>query len=180
MSRMKVGLRLAGAGALTCAGFLGLSGVAFAGTVHGPPSTLTVTEGSSGPMAAFPALSPPPGAAPSCPFNDETVFLQFVPGEGNGVLYGTSNKNGDWGGDNGEGPGEIVDSQGNVLYTGHLHEWGGGGNNAQQQTEGGFTISFNGSGTMGTVSVQGNSHTTTNAHGVTTSNFMTVTITCGS
>lgn len=187
MSKMSFAWRLAGAGALAGAGLFGLAGMAGASggagdtNVHGAPSTLTYVIDQMGDTApAFPAFTIAPDSAPSCPFADEVAYLQFVPNEGNGVEYGTSNKNGGWGGDNGEGPGEIVGPDGTtVLYTGHLHEWGGGGNNAQGQNENGFTASFNGTdGSGGTVTAQGQMHTTTNAQGNTVVDNMTVTITC--
>lgn len=180
MSKMKFGWRLAGASALACAGFVGFSGISAsaANFTHGPPSTL-MEPTPEGLMPAFPTVPVPPPAVPgNCPFVGTEVFISFVPGEGNGVVHGTSNNNGDWGGATGEGPGVLTDGEGNVLYSGHLTEWGGGGNNAQLQNEGGFTLSFTGTGADGAITVNANQHSTTNAKGVPTSNLFNVAIVC--
>jgi hypothetical protein len=181
MSKVKFGWRLAASGALAGAGLIGLAGLAGAQgpNLHGPPSTLTYPT-PGGPVPAFPPISPPAGAlqGSGCPF-DDTALLQFVPGEGNGVIHLTSNNNGDWGGGTGTGPGEITDSTGNtVFYTGQLTEWGGGGNNAKGQTVNGFTLTFTGSGPDGTITITGNSHQTTNAAGTPTANVNNLVIVC--
>ena len=46
------------------------------------------------------------------------------------VSHGTQNKNGDWGGETAEGPAVLATSGGTAQYTGHLTEWGGGGQNS--------------------------------------------------
>jgi hypothetical protein len=59
-----------------------------------------------------------------------------------------------------------------------LTEWGGGGNNAAAQTEGGFTLTFNGSGPAGTLTIHVTSHTTTNNSGTPTATVQNVNVTC--
>ena len=185
MSKVKFGWRLVGAGALAGAGLFGLAGMAGASagvgntTQHGPPSTLMEPDQNGVLQPAFPAIDVGPTMAPpNCPFFGEDVFINFVAGEGNGVLHGSFNANGDWGGGTGEGPGTITDGEGNVLYSGHLTEWGGGGNNAKAQSENGFTLSFTGTGVDGSITVNAVSHMTTNAHGAVTSNLFNASIAC--
>ena len=59
-----------------------------------------------------------------------------------------------------------------------MTQWFGEGNNSGGQTEQGFTLSFNGSGPAGKISIHANGHTTTNNAGTTTSNFNNGTVTC--
>jgi hypothetical protein len=112
MMRTKALLRLA-TGIALVAGVMALSGsAAFASAVHLPAT------------AANPALtgpSPPTVTIPSnCPafVGSDAWVLNFV--SGNAVSYGTSNKNGDWGGGNAEGIGLFQTSDGTVQY----HRWG--------------------------------------------------------
>jgi hypothetical protein len=107
--------------------------------------------------------------------------LNFV--SGNAVSYGTSNKNGDWGGGNAEGQGVLQNSVGTIEYSGHLHAWFGGGtnssaNNTKQQSEQGFTLSFNGSGIAGNITINAHMHMTTNNLGVTTTSVLNANVTC--
>jgi hypothetical protein len=66
-----------------------------------------------------------------------------------------------------------------VESTGHATVWGGGGNNSGGQTEGGFTLNFNGSGLAGAISIHANQHSTTNNAGTPTSNVFDASLTCG-
>jgi hypothetical protein len=111
------------------------------------------------------------------------AFLTTDPWElnftsGNAVQHGTSNKNGDWGGGTAEGPAVLTMSDGTPEYAGHATAWFGGGNNSGAQTEGGFTLTFNGSGAAGTISIHVDQHSTTNNGGTPTSNVFNVTVSC--
>lgn len=136
-------------------------------------------------------IGPSPTGVGACPFLNQDASFMFE--SGNGVSYGTENKNGDWGGFNAEGiavfqeaPYNGFDSMGNPidtgppvgLYTGHVHIWEGGGNNAKAQSENGFTLDFQGSGPLGTIDLHVNGHTTTNASGAMTANSSDVKVTC--
>ncbi|HKD93769.1 MAG TPA: hypothetical protein VKB43_03575 [Gaiellaceae bacterium] len=104
--------------------------------------------------------------------------------DGNSVSHGTQNKNGDWGGGTANGPAALTSSDGAVQYTGQATEWGGGGQNSNpggpptNQSEGGFTFHFNGSGPAGTISIHIHQHSTTNNAGTPTSNVFGATVTC--
>jgi hypothetical protein len=119
--------------------------------------------------------------ATNCPgfLTSDAWTLNFI--SGNGVGYGTSNKNGDWGGGNAEGTGVLATSSGTPQYQGHLHVWFGGGQNSLSglnQTENGFTLSFQGSGPGGSITINAHTHTTTNNSGTTTANVASATVTC--
>ena len=150
---------------------------AFNGTTHCNP-------GDAGcPVNPLFGGPPPPGVSlPSnCPafLSTDAWELNFV--DGNSVSHGTANKNGDWGGGTAEGAAVLTSSEGAVEYSGHATEWGGGGENSltgTNQTEGGFTLHFNGSGPAGTIDIHIDSHSTTNNSGTPTSNVNHVTVTC--
>ena len=137
---------------------------------------------------ANPLLTGPPPLFVSVPSNCPAFLstdgwaLNFV--DGNAVSHGTLNKNGDWGGFTATGPAVLTASDGTVEYTGHATEWGGGGQNSNpggnptQQSEGGFTLHFNGSGTAGSVSIHVDQHSTTNNNGTPTSNVFNATVSC--
>jgi hypothetical protein len=131
---------------------------------------------------ANPVLTGPPPPFVTIPTNCPSFLstdawsLDFT--SGNTVFHGTENKNGDWGGFTAEGWAVLTDSHGTVEFAGHLTEWGGGGNNSGGQTAGGFTLTFNGSGIAGSLSIRVTGHTTTNNAGTPTSNFQNVTVTC--
>ena len=138
----------------------------------------------SGPLFTGPA--PPFVSIPSnCPafLSTDAWAIMFV--GGHAVSHGTLNKNGDWGGFTATGPAEFTTSDGTVQYSGHATEWGGGGQNSNpggpptQQSEGGFTLHFNGSGPAGSISIHVKQHSTTNNSGTPTSNHMNVTVVCG-
>jgi hypothetical protein len=128
----------------------------------------------------------PPGVTipANCPafLSTDAWTLNFV--GGNSVSHGTLNKNGDWGGETAEGPAVLMSSDGTVQYSGHATEWGGGGQNSNpggdptQQSEGGFTFHFIGSGPAGNIDIHAHQHSTTNNSGTPTSNVFDVTVTC--
>ena len=150
-----------------------LAGGATNGTTHCDPSA---PDCNQNPVLSGPA---PQSIIPSnCPtfLTTDSWALNFV--SGNSVSHGTSNKNGDWGGGTAQGQAELTTSDGTVQYAGHLTEWGGGGNNAGGQTEGGFTLTFNGSGIAGNLSIHVDGHQSTNNSGTPTANHMHVNVTC--
>jgi len=132
------------------------------------------------------------GPPPGCPV--QTGPNAIVSSGGNGVMHESTNKNGDWGGQTYEGdatfesvPGGF-DTNGNPvgpvtpLYEGHLTLWGGGGNNKAGQTEGGLTLTYQGSAISAsapsaTIHIHIDGHMTTNNSGTTTANTMHVSCT---
>jgi hypothetical protein len=145
------------------------------GTTHSDPST-------QGPVLVGPAPVPLPSNCPAFLSSDPWV-LSFT--GGNSVSHGTMNKNGDWGGSTAEGPAVLSSSDGTPQYTGHLTEWGGGGQNSDpggppaNQSEDGFTLNFSGTGPAGSLSIHVDQHSTTNNAGAPTANTFNVTVTCG-
>jgi hypothetical protein len=164
--------RLVAACALAGTGLLAWTAPAGASAQQVPAATFNPVIGGVG----FPPFVTVVGHCPSF-FTDgvSTWSLDFV--AGNAHFYGTSNKNGDWGGGNAEGE-AILSDNGAPVYDGHAHIWFGGGNNAGGQTETGFTVSYQGAGTPGSIQINGNGHTTTNNNGTTTSDFKSATVTC--
>lgn len=167
---------LASAGALASVGVLGISGsAAFA-------SSAAMKLPATAFNPALPGPPPPTVTIPSnCPafLSTDDWVLNFI--SGNGVGYGTENKNGDWGGGNAEGQGVLSMSNGTAVYQGHLHVWFGGGQNSlagTNQTENGFTLSFQGSGSEGRITINANQHTTTNNAGRPTANVFNAKVTC--
>ena len=133
------------------------------------------------------------GPPPGCPVQSGPNAI--VSTGGNGVGHESTNKNGDWGGQTYEGaavfefvPGGF-DTNGNPigqvtpLYSGHLTLWSGGGNNQAGQTEGGLTLTFQGTAIVGasapsaTIHIHLEGHTTTNNAGTTTANTMNISCT---
>jgi hypothetical protein len=155
------------------------------GTMHCDPSSSTCLQGppGSGAPAFNPVIVTDPVTSPIPPFvtvtncpsfiTDGSWELNFV--SGNAVSHGTINKNGDWGGATAEGQAVLTTADGTVQYSGHLQEWGGGGQNSNpggppmNQSENGFTLNFKGSGVAGSISINVNMHTTTNNSGTPTS-----------
>jgi len=133
MSR-KSAVRVAVVAAAACVAVLGFSVVgASAGATQIDPTGVAVDLG--------PAPVPLSG---SCPFSQGgDASLYFL--NGHAVMYGTVNKNGDWGGGNLEGTAVFLDD-GTPYYVGHVHFWFGGGNNIQGQSESGYTLSYKGTG----------------------------------
>lgn len=122
---------------------------------------------------------PPPfvNIPANCPsFMSNEWSLDFVSGKA--VFHETTNKNGDWGGFTGQGQAQLTTPDNTVQYAGHLTAWGGGGNNSGGQTEGGFTLDFNGSGIAGNLTIHIDSHQSTNNSGAPTANVTHVSVTC--
>ncbi len=122
-------------------------------------------------------LGPSPIGLPAdCSFSNGDANFVYL--DGNAVGHDTSNNNGDWGGETIEGTASFM--EGDVaLYEGHLTIWGGGGNNAKAQTEGGLTLTFTGTGPGGRLTIHVSQHSTTNAGGRSTANQLVVQIGCG-
>ena len=147
------------------------------GTTHCDPSNAIcglnpVLTGPPPPFVTIPA---------NCPsfLSTDAWSLDFV--SGNAVSHGTSNKNGDWGGVTAEGQAVLTTHDGTAQYAGHLTEWGGGGQNSPSgtnQTEGGFTLTFHGSGVAGNLSIHADSHSTTNNSGTPTANHNSAIVSC--
>ena len=155
---------------------------AFASPSNGVTNGTTHCDPSDPLCGANPVLQGPPPPfvlIPSnCPsfLSTDAWSLDFV--GGNAVSHGTTNKNGDWGGFTATGQAVLTTSDGTVQYAGHLTEWGGGGNNKAAQTEGGFTLTFNGTGIAGNLTIHVDSHSTTNNGGTPTSGHNSATVTC--
>ena len=115
----------------------------------------------------------------NCPafLSSDSWALNFV--DGTSISHFTENKNGGWGTFTAQGPAVLTSSDLTAQYTGHATEWGGGGNNSGGQTQGGFTLTFNGSGPAGTISIHAHSHSTTNNAGTPTSSVDSATVSCG-
>jgi hypothetical protein len=166
---------------LTSAGVVGAGSAAFAGqNQHVNGLVFPLGGGGSG---------PPPG----CPI--QTGPNAIVSTGGNGVMHESTNKNGDWGGQTYEGQAVLeyvpggFDANGNPvgsvtpLYEGHVTLWGGGGNNKAGQTEGGLTLTFQGTAIVGagapsaTIHIHIDGHMTTNNGGTPTASSMNVSCT---
>jgi hypothetical protein len=185
MKRKPLGLaRFLAAGALALASVAVLTATtAFATSSKGATNGTTHCDPSDPLCGLNPVLQGPPppfvvfiGTCPSFLTNGDAWTLDFV--SGNSVSHGTTNKNGDWGGGTGEGQAVLATSDGTVQYAGHLTEWGGGGNNKAGQTEGGFTLTFHGSGIAGNIDIHVDAHSTTNNSGTPTSNHQNGKVTC--
>ena len=167
------------AAALLAAGVLSLGGLALAVATASAGSALHCNPSSSqcpvGSLITGPSPVPLPGNCPSW-LSTDTWSLDFT--DGNAVLHESTNKNGDWGGVTAEGPAALTSFDGTVQYAGHATEWGGGGNNSGGQTEGGFTLTFHGSGIAGSLSIHVDGHSTTNNGGIQTNNFTNVAVSC--
>lgn len=143
-------------------------------TGHCDPSS---TVCGSNPLLTGP---PPPFVTipANCPafLSTDTWSLDFV--GGSSVFHETTNANGDWGGFTAQGQADFTTHDGTVQYVGHATVWGGGGNNAASQTEGGFTLNFSGSGIAGNLSIHIDGHQTTNNSGTSTADVRNVSVTC--
>ena len=133
---------------------------AFATAVTGPAAGMTFD------------LGPDPMGLPSnCPFPNSDANFVFL--AGSTVSHDSSNKNGDWGGQTAQGPAAFYEDS-TAIATGHLTIWGGGGNNAKGQNEGGLTLNF----TSPSLTIHVNFHGTVNANGTPTANATNVQVTC--
>jgi hypothetical protein len=117
-------------------------------------------------------LGPSPVGLPSnctVPNND----ANFVFTSGSAVFHESTNNNGDWGGETVQGTANFYEDS-TLIATGHLTIWGGGGNNARGQNEGGLTLNFS----SPSVSIHVNFHGTVNANGTPTANQTNVVVSC--
>ena len=182
--RLKIFTRAAclAAGALTVGSLALLSPSASASPSNGVTSGAMHCDPSDPLCGINPVITGPPPPFVTIPANCpsflsvDTWTLDFV--SGNAVGHGTTNKNGDWGGQTAEGQAVLTTSDGIVQYAGHLTEWGGGGNNSGGQSTGGFTLSFNGSGIAGNLTIHVSQGATTNNSGTPTGSHRNVTVTC--
>ena len=150
------------------------------GTTHCDPSAAACGQN--------PVLTGPPPPFVNIPSNCPAFLstdkwtLDFL--GGNSVGHGTINKNGDWGGGTAEGPAVLATSDGATQYSGHATVWGGGGQNSNpggpptNQSEGGETLHFNGSGPAGSISIHVHFHATTNNAGTPTAQVLDASVTC--
>jgi hypothetical protein len=180
------------AGTLTIAGFGMQASHAFASSSNGATNSTIHCDPSNPQCGPFPGAAWNPAIttplptyvtiAPNCPslISSGTWTLDFV--SGNAVSHQTSNKNGGWGGASAEGPAVLTaTSDGAVQYSGHLQNRGNSGNNSltgNNQSVNDFTLDFNGSGTVGSISIHVNNHVTTDNSGAVTSLFETGSISC--
>lgn len=156
-------------------GALGAAGlVAAAMGLSAAPAFAAAQMGSA---AGLPFdLGPSPVGLPaSCPFSNGDANFVFL--SGTFVQHDSQNNNGDWGGGTAEGIAQFFEGT-TPLYEGHLTIWEGGGNNAQSQTESGFTLDFIGGGPAGTLRIHLNGQTTTNDHGTQTANIQNIGVSC--
>lgn len=155
----------------------------FNGTTHCDPSA--PPDPNNFACGQNPVFTGPPPSFVSIPSNCPSFLskdnwtLDFA--GGNSVAHFTANKNGFWAGGTSEGPGTLTSSDGTVEYAGHLTEWDGFGQNSPSganQTEFGRTVTFNGSGPAGNLSLHLDVHQTFNNAGTPTSNVLNVTVSC--
>lgn len=137
----------------------------------------------SSPDCGFnPVITGPPPPFVTIPSNcpgflsSDTWTLDFT--GGNSVGHFTANNNGDWGTGTAQGQADLATSDHIVRYSGHLTVWFGGGNNKAGQTDGGFTLAYNGTGAAGSLSIHVASGSTTNNAGTPTGSHTNVTVTC--
>jgi hypothetical protein len=154
-------LRLAGGGVFACLGLTGLA-VAPAG------ATAQTFDAAGTPFDLGPS---PVGLPSNCSFPNGDANFLFL--SGHGVEHGSSNKNGDWGGETLTGTAQFYEDS-TLIDTGHLTIWEGGGNNSKGQNEGGLTLNFSGS----SVTIHVNGHMTQSASGKMTANVVNVQVTC--
>lgn len=145
-------------------------GTLAAALVAAPGAQATAVTGSAAGMTLD--LGPSPVGLPSnCPFPNGDANLLFL--SGNTVSHESTNNNGDWGGMTAEGQATFFEGT-TAITTGHLTVWGGGGNNARGQNEGGFTLNF----TSSSLTIHVNAHQTTNANGAPTASVDDVQVVC--
>lgn len=147
-----------------------------AGLAIGPATSAFATAQTGSAAGLTFDLGPSPTGLPSsCWFPNGDANFQYL--SGNVVQHDSANKNGDWGGETAEGTANFFEGT-TWIAQGHLTIWGGGGNNAQAQTEGGMTINFTGAGPGGSLRIHVNFHGTTNAAGTPTANVLNVGVDC--
>jgi len=157
------------------AGALGATGLLAATLGFGAAPAFGAAQTGSAAGMPFDLQSSPVGLPASCPFPNDDA--NFVFQSGTIVQHDSTNKNGDWGGATAQGTAIFYEDT-TPLYSGHLTLWEGGGNNAQAQSEGGFTLDYHGSSAAGTFALHVDGHTTTNDHGTTTADVQHVRIAC--
>jgi hypothetical protein len=162
-------VRSAGTAGLALAASIGLyAAPAFSGAMTG-----SIPAGT--PFAIGPS---PSGVPASCPFPNGDA--SFVFGSGSGVMYGTGNANGDWGGETLQGPAGFYEN-GVLIAEGHLTVWFGGGNNTRGQNENAFTVNYTGVDATGSVQIHVNGQTAFPANsstGLPTANVLNVNVSC--
>ena len=148
------------------------------GAQHVTQHCTDVTDPACGLNPVLTGPPPPFVTVPAnCPEFLSTPDWELNLVKGSAVFHFTGNNNGDWGGGTMQGQ-AVLSTPDGPQYTGHLTQWFGQGNNAGGQTEMGFTLTYNGTGPAGSISIHANGHTTTNNAGTTTSNFNNATVTC--
>lgn len=159
------------------------NGTTVNGTTHCDPSA--PPDPNNFACGQNPIIAGPKANAPTnCPnfLRTDAWTLNFV--SGNAVAHFTQNKSGDWFGSTAEGPADLSTSDGTVQYAGHATQWFGSGQNSNpggpptQQSEGGFTEHFNGTGLAGSIDIHVNGHFTTNNAGTPTATVMNVNVAC--
>ena len=190
-----------GAAVLTVGGWAIASGAVVVPTAFASPNngttfnTTTHCDPSAPPDPNNPAcgqnpvfVGPPKAGvvAPNCPpfLSIDNWTLSFT--GGNSVAHFTANNNGDWGTGTSEGPAVLATSGGTVEYAGHLTEWFGFGENTQSppnspppnQARQGFTLTFNGTGPAGSISIHVDNHQTQNNNGIPTANTSNANASC--
>ena len=145
-------------------------GTLAAALVAAPSAQATAVTGSAAGLSLD--LGPSPVGLPSnCPFPNGDANFVFL--SGSTVSHESINNNGDWGGMTAQGAATFFEDS-TAITTGHLTVWGGGGNNARGQNEGGFTLNF----TSSSLSIHVNAHQTMNANGVPTASADNVQVVC--
>lgn len=139
-----------------------------------PAAYATAQTGSATGMT-FDLGPSPIGLPPTCGVDNGDLNFLFT--SGSVVFHDTSNANGDWGGETVQGSANLYDGS-TQIAVGHLTIWGGGGNNARGQNEGGLTVNFSGSGDSGSIMIHVTLHQTVNAGGRPTANVANVQIVC--
>jgi hypothetical protein len=145
-------------------------GMLAAAFVAAPGAEATAITGSAAGMT-FDLGPSPVGLPANCSFPNADANFVFL--SGSTVSHDSSNKNGDWGGQTAQGQAMFFEDS-TAIATGHLTIWGGGGNNAQGQNEGGLTLNF----TSPSLSIHVNFHQTVNANGVPTASPVGVQVVC--
>ena len=147
-------------------------GTCAAAFVAAPGAQATAVTGSAAGMT-FDLGPSPVGLPSSCEFPNADANFLFT--GGSTVSHDSTNKNGDWGGETAQGP-AIFYEDSTEITTGHLTIWGGGGNNAKGQNEGGLTLNF--TSWDGSLTIHVNFHQTVNANGTPTANNGNVQVVC--
>jgi hypothetical protein len=150
--------------------------VALAAVVLSAPSpAVAAAQAGSAAGLTFDLGPSPVGLPANCPFGNGDGNFVYL--DGNAVAHTVANANGDRGGDTSEGTAEFLIGS-DPLYQGHLVIHGGGNANAKAETMQGFTLDFQGSGSVGALSIHVTFHVTTDAQGVPAAHTQLVNIRC--